>query len=362
MKQREIDALFITGEENFQYFTGVSGTICLHYSTTRPAAVVVPVEGNPIAIVGTASEVAVRSAVKDVRTYNSTTGVPVKLYVKALKEAGLANRRVGVEEGLETRIGQPLSELLALFKALPDVSFVDAASLIWDLRVTKSSEELDLMKRAAAITAKARQKTFDECSAGDTQREIARMFGEQMLRDGADRIAFVHVATKEPVNLTQFHSERPIRKGDLVYIDGGAYVRTHCIDYPRLGTVGTPTRKQIASHQAIRKACGKMSEVLRPGIECRRVWKVGHDAIKEAGFATFDVGRLGHGQGMLATEPPSFSAEDTTVLRPGMVLGVEPFSMLGDTPIIWEDVYCVTEDGSEKLTQENADLRVIGRR
>jgi len=359
MKLRKLDAMFVTGEENFQYLTGVSGTICLHYSTTRPAAVVVPSEGDPIAIVGTASEKPVKSAVKDVRTYNSTTGVPVDLYSKALRDAGLSNKRVGVEEGLETRIGQPLGELLALFNALPGVSFIDIAPLIWELRMTKSSEELDLMRCAAVVTAKARQKTFDQCSAGDTQREIARRFGELMLRYGADRVAFVHVATREPVNLTQFHSEKPIRKGDMVYVDGGAYVRTHCIDYPRLGTVGKSSGKQITNHEAIRRACARMAEVARPGVACRKVWKVGHQAIKDAGFTSFDVGRLGHGQGMLATEPPSISAEDETILKPGMVLGVEPFSMLGDTPIIWEDVYAVTEDGPERLTLETAELRVI---
>jgi len=359
MKRQNIDAMFMTGEENFQYFTGVSGTICLHYSTTRPAAVVVPSEGDPIAIVGTASENPVKSAVKDVRTYNSTTGVPVKLYAKVLKDAGLSNKRVGLEEGLETRIGQPLNELFALLRTLSDVSFVDAAPLIWELRTTKSREELELMRRAATITAKARQKTFDRCRAGDTQRDIARRFGELMLHYGADRVAFVHVATREPVNLTQFHSERPIRKGEMVYIDGGAYLRTHCIDYPRLGTVGKPSAKQVSNHEAIRNACARMAEVVRPGIACREIWKVGHKAIKDAGFASFDVGRLGHGQGMLATEPPSISSEDETILKPGMVLGVEPFSMLGDTPIIWEDVYAVAEGGSERLTLEAADLRVI---
>jgi Xaa-Pro dipeptidase len=359
MKRQKLDAMFLTGEEDFQYFTGVSGTICLHYSTTRPAAVIVPSEGDPIAIVGTASETPVKSAVKDVRTYNTTTGVPLEIYTKALKDVGLANKRVGLEEGLEMRIGQPLGEVLGLMRALSGIKFVDVAPLIWEMRMTKSREELELMKSAAKVTARARQKTFDECRVGDTQREIAGMFSKFMLRYGADRVAFVHVATNEPVNLTQFHSERPIRKGDMLYIDGGAYVRTHCIDYPRLGTVGKASDKQVRNHKAIRKACSRMAEAVRPNATCRDVWSVGNKAIKDAGFVSFDVGRYGHGQGMLATEPPSISAGDRTLLKPGMVLGVEPFSSLGDTPIIWEDVYVVTHEGSERLTFETSELRVV---
>jgi Xaa-Pro aminopeptidase len=359
VRKHDLDAILISGEENFQYFIGVSGTICLHYSTTRPAVVVVPAEGAPIAIVGTATESVVKSAVKDVRTYNTTTGVPPELYVDALKDAGLSRRRVGLEEGLEMRIGQPLGDLLTLFRMLPEVSFVDVASLIWELRMAKSKEELELMKKAAVITGKARQKMFDGCHEGMTYREIARLFGELMLHYGADRVAFVHVGTEEPLNLTQFHPDTPITKGEMLYVDGGAYVRSHTIDYPRMGTVGKPSDKQVRNHEAIRRVCKKMVEAVKPGNTCREVWKVGHDAIKDAGFATLDVGRLGHGQGMLSTEPPSVSSGDKTVLKPGMVIGVEPFSTLGNVPLIWEDVYAVTEDEHERLTFESDELRVI---
>ena len=52
MEARELDALLITGEENFQYFTGSTGTLGLHYSCTRPAVLVFPRTGTPIAVVG----------------------------------------------------------------------------------------------------------------------------------------------------------------------------------------------------------------------------------------------------------------------------------------------------------------------
>jgi Xaa-Pro dipeptidase len=248
---------------------------------------------------------------------------------------------------------------LDLFRALPDVKFVDAAPLLWELRMKKSGEEIALMREAAKITAKARQKTFDLIHAGDTQREIARTFGQMMLRYGADRVAFVHVGTREPVNLTQFHSDKPVARGEMLYLDGGAYLRSHTIDYPRLATIGAASKKQVASHEAIRRVCREMVEVVKPGTNCSEIWRVGHRAIREAGFATFDVGRTGHGQGMLSTEPPSISSDDKTVLVPGMVLGIEPFTMQGDVPIIWEDVYAVTDDGADRLTLESEELREI---
>ncbi len=50
MKQERMDSIMLSGEENFQYFSGVSGTICLYHSITRPAVLIIPVKGEPIAL------------------------------------------------------------------------------------------------------------------------------------------------------------------------------------------------------------------------------------------------------------------------------------------------------------------------
>ena len=52
MAEQELDALLVTGEENFQYFTGSTGTLGYHYSCTRPAVLVFPREGEPAAVAG----------------------------------------------------------------------------------------------------------------------------------------------------------------------------------------------------------------------------------------------------------------------------------------------------------------------
>ena len=52
MAEQGLDALLVSGEENFQYFTGSTGTLALHYSCTRPAVLVLPREGEPAAVAG----------------------------------------------------------------------------------------------------------------------------------------------------------------------------------------------------------------------------------------------------------------------------------------------------------------------
>ena len=70
------------------------------------------------------------------------------------------------------------------------------------------------------------------------------------------------------------------------------------------------------------------------------------------------MGRVGHGQGMLVTEPPSLSADDDTILEPGFVVSTEP-SIATNGFYIIEDVHAITEDGKMTLTNETRDLREL---
>ena len=68
---------------------------------------------------------------------------------------------------------------------------------------------------------------------------------------------------------------------------------------------------------------------------------------------------MGHGQGMLITEPPSIAPADDTVLAEGMVISTEPGVRSGDVQFLWEDVHVITSDGHEQLTFETSELREI---
>jgi len=74
--------------------------------------------------------------------------------------------------------------------------------------------------------------------------------------------------------------------------------------------------------------------------------------MRDDGFEAGNVGRLGHGLGMQLTEWPSHTADDDTVLAPGMVLTIEPG--LGIAPgrtMVHEEDIVVREHGAELLTR-----------
>jgi len=361
LKKNQIDCLFLTGDENFHYFTGGAGMTHMR-SNTRPNIVVVPAEGEPAVITGAfcAYIIELAGAIKDIRSYASVFGVPNDLLVEVFREKDLENKRVGVELGLEQRLNMPLKDYWSLTKSLPDAEFLDASKIIWDLRMVKSAEELALIRQACEITGRARQKTFRDVEVGMTEREIMRLFSRRILDEGGDRVSFIHVASGTPANETYIYLDRPLKNGNILYLDGGTYVHTYTCDYARLAVAGKPTAEQQRTHKAIRKANRRMAEALKPGLTCADIFRVGVRSLKDEGLVGMlsEVsGRMGHGQGILITEPPSITATDQTVLESGMVISTEPGAPeTASGEFIWEDVHVLTEDGSEQLTAENEEL------
>lgn len=365
MAERKIDVLLITGEENFQYFAGTSASIALHHSLTRPSVLILPLEKDPIIVTQSKIYILMSTYIDDIVEYFDVLSFPHQVVVEVLKGLGMKHNRVGAELGQEQRMGIPVGAYLSLVDALPEVAFVNAADVVIRLRMVKSAEELAYIRKAAEITGRARQRMFDrEIVSGMTERDVVRTMRRLILEEGGDRTSFVHLQLDLPGSKNQFPYERPLRKGTVLAVDAGAYVRMYTVDYPRMAVLGKATEAQKRAHRAVREINRLMADALRPGVKCSDMHRLAVTAIEKAG-ATVDrpeklVGsRFGHGQGMLITEPPSINPRDETVLEPGMVLSTEPGIRLDGVYFLWEDVHVITEGGHEQLTLETDELREL---
>jgi len=205
MDQAGLDTLLVCNEENFQYFTGTSSTLGLHYSVTRPAVLMLPITGDPIAVVGEllVDSFKMTSYVEQVKGYQDVLRFPYELVVDALRELG--SQRIGVELGQEQRLGMPVGDYLSIVETLPDMTFVDAAPQFIKLRMVKTPEEVAYMRQAADITGRARQRMFDEIRPGMTERDVARTLRRLILEEGGDRTSFIHLISGFPAAHSQHH-------------------------------------------------------------------------------------------------------------------------------------------------------------
>ena len=266
MDRRGMDALFVTGEENFQYFAGTAASAALHASLTRPSVFILPLEGEPIVVTQGQDNLALGSYVTDVRGYSNLFEFPQAVVIQALRDAGAAAGFVGAELGLEQRMGMPPGAFQDLTSALPDVAFVDAAEVIVKLRMVKSSEEIAYIRQAGEVTARARQRLFGMLRPGMTERETARLLRRLILEEGGDGTSFVMLLLGIPGSRNPFGYDRPLEAGQVVGVDTGARVGMYTIDYTRWGVLGTATD---ALRTDVRRAAGgepKMAAGPGPGV------------------------------------------------------------------------------------------------
>jgi len=361
----KLDALFISGEENYTYFTGAK-SLTPWQSFTRPVLTLIPLEDEPVIITHTVllEDTQKTSNTRDVRAYSSETvplgTAPVDLLVEIFKERRLSEGVVGAELGYEQRLGLPYDDFIKLKNRLSNVRFVDASPLLWRLRITKSPQEVSCIRRACTITGTARQRCFSEVKAGMTEREVANLFFRHMLEEGAERPGFAHIVSGNLSESTLRPTDKPLKKGETVYLDGGCYVHDYTCDFCRIATVGEPSSTQTKLHRILCGINSEMMELFVPGTKTSEIARVCRKELGKRGFQIESSGRVGHGQGMLITEPPSISELDETILEPGMVVSSEPHLTIRDGFFTWEDVIAIVEDGYEILTEnETSDLITI---
>lgn len=364
MAREGVDLLFITGDRNYNYFSGHRPVMTLEGTVARPNYFLLSREGTAHLmvhkfVVGDASST---TWIENISTYTDIREAPIQDLVKIVRSMKSKGKRIGVELGQEQRIGMPLSEFTRLTEELADYEFIDVAPLLWELRIIKSRREIECIRQAMDITARGYIEGFEKVSKGMTEKEVARELTKVMIERGAEY--FWIMITSGPANYTRISgkpTDRQIQDGDMVWVDMGAMVNDYWADYSRAGVVGGPTTNQVKYQKIIIDTTAKGIAAVRSGVKGSHIVDVCEEALRSNGVEiTFSAGRIGHGIGMLFTEPPSLARWDPVVLQENMVVSVEPGLVREDGIYHVEENILVTEKGSEILSCAPRELWVLG--
>ena len=130
MAERGIDALLISGEENFKYFAGTSSTIASHYSLARPQLFILPCEGDPIIYTQYVDTIELSTYVPEIRRLHVGAPVPARPDPGRAQGGGRGPRPDRRGAGAGAADGHARRRLPGSRRALPDGEFVDAADII----------------------------------------------------------------------------------------------------------------------------------------------------------------------------------------------------------------------------------------
>jgi Xaa-Pro aminopeptidase len=358
LDRRGLDALLLTWHTNLAYYTGyrpVAATSML----TRPSAALLSRAADPVLWVHTFLEADARASAwfHGVRTYGRLDGLPADEVAAEVRAQGL--RRIGVELGVEQRLGMPASDFAAIRERLSRVEWADAGPLMWAQRARKSAAELDCLRRAAHATARAYEAVLPTLAAGMTEREVGRLLQRAMLDAGADQIGFVMITSGRGnyARISGLPTDRRLGRGDMVWTDMGARVNGYWADFSRAAVIGAPTDEQQRMQELVIAATARGVERAGPGVAVGEIVRACEDEMRRRGEKiTFAAGRVGHGLGLNLTEWPHVAMYDNTVLEPGMAITVEPGIVEPYGTFHVEDNLIITEMGAEVISTARREL------
>lgn len=341
--QREgLDALLVTHLPNVRYLTGFSGTAAL-LVVTPDATVLI----SDFRYQVQAAEEVDGTAIVEIDQRN----------VWARLARVLEGRRIGtlgIEAGV---LAVRDAERLAV---LPWLAVVPTSDLVERLRAVKAPEEVDAIRRAAALARDALADVLPRVRPGDREQDIAADLEAALRKRGSEWHPFPTTVASGPRSALPHarSSERRVEAGEFLLIDFGAIVDGYCADLTRTVVVGARAdARQREVYAAVRDAQRFAIERLRAGMPGRDGDALARELIDARGFGDAFGHGLGHGLGLEVHEAPRLSPLADAPLPAHAVVTVEPGIYLpGWGGVRLEDDIYLGPNGPEYLSDGLTEL------
>ena len=232
---------------------------------------------------------------------------------------------------------------------------------IGGLRQIKSAEETEYIKKSQEITDKAFAHILNFIKPGVSEREIALELEFFMRKSGSEGVAFDTIAVLGK-NSSLPHgvpSEKPLEAGDFLTMDFGAVYNGYCSDMTRTVAIGFVTDEQQKVYDTVLKAQLSALREIAPNKVCKEIDKIARDIINKDYDGCFGHG-LGHSVGLEIHENPALNTRDETLLKPGIIMTVEPGIYIPDKfGVRIEDMVLITDTSYENITKSPKELIII---
>lgn len=287
---------------------------------------------------------------------------PVELVRKILDDFNLPEKpRIAISDHTSGETVVHLQQIL------PEVRFTSATTILQQLRVVKSEEEITMMRRAGEITEAAFADVLAQLKHGMTELDLISEVDYQMRRHGSLGPSFTTSLYNSGPNHPLLFGQRlqtwprVLTPPVSILFDFGAVLDGFCYDYGRTVSFGEPPEEFRRVHRLVMESQAAGIAALKAGqATTSQVDAAARQVIEAAGYGEAFRHRLGHGIGMDVHEPPFLTKGDETLLREGMLFTIEPsITQFNSFSARVEDVVVARPGGGEPLTRGYSDLIVI---
>ena len=328
VRERKLDAAIVYNQANVRSLTGID--------CDNAALVVEFAKGGKV----------------DVRFYTDFRYVPMvhrvapQLKVVDLKRFRVSGKKLGYEPTMSH------ARFLKLQKKYPKAEFVDIDDAIKALRSVKTAEEIEKLRAAEALNSEIWAEAQAQFKPGMTELQMARIIRHLMIEKGEGE-AFETIVCVG-ANAAECHHvpDGTVWDGKApVLVDMGVKLDGYCSDMTRNIVPERPSKLYREIYSLVLKANMSAIAEARPGLTCGKLDRVARKIIEDAGYGKCFGHSLGHSVGLEIHEAPGVRKGDKTVLKPGMLVTIEPGVYLEDNlGVRIEDLVLITEDGCEVLS------------
>lgn len=353
MRDAKVDALLVSGTQDWmngyiRWFTGLPANNGYPRSVIFPAdGLMTLVEQGPFNGVAKldGQETASRGIGKKVFTPSFpgavvyTGSYDAELLARELREAGC--RTVG----LVCPVGMYHGIVGGVKERLKDVTFADASDMVDLIKAVKSPEELEMIRRTAAMQDEVMRKVQQHIRPGMKEFEVAAFAQYIGQLNGSEQGIFL--CSSAPVGkaarfLPRAQQARTIQKGEVFTLlvenngPGGMFT-----ELSRTFVLGKAPQELVESLDMILEAQQNTLKHLKPGTSCKDVFEAHNAYMKGRGLP--EEKRLHcHGQGYDMVERPLIRHDEPMAILENMNIVVHPGIM------------------NERLFMTNTDNYIIG--
>ena len=366
LAKQELDALLTFGNEAEPAFVRY---LCDYWPAFETAGVLVPVEGDPLLLIGPESLAYAESRskideIRQVLEYRESSepeypGKALDTFASVFDEVsgGKGIKRLGI-------VGYPVTSVPVyegVRKAMAGGEVVRADDILVEMRQVKSENELVLLREAFRISEGALEAVLNNIRPGMAEVQVVGVAQEALYRLGAEYEGhpLYVLSGRNSANAIGRPTHKKLEEGEIIQLNIGARVGGYSSSVGRpivLGRMSDEIRKCL---QMGLDAANKTMEIMMAGVPARDVATTVQDYITGRGYGDYILYGPCHGLGLMECEHPWIETNSEYVLQENFTFQVDSFLHTQEYGARWEDGVRVTEDGVEEFSSYRRELIVV---
>ncbi|MGH3006038.1 MAG: M24 family metallopeptidase [Gaiellaceae bacterium] len=370
MAEDDLDALVVRAPDNVLYLSN-------YWCMKGYDLVVFPREGEPtlVAVEPQRADAERTAWTSDIRLFagydegdpRPPTARALELAQEVVREGGY--ERVALELSLGTQaadrmVGEPTTYTHAFFHAFGGLA--DATPLLSRVRALKTAQEVERMRLANELAARAMEHVRDRLRPGMKESEAGALWegfvhGEGTGYEGKVELArgFALVWSGPGIRTFTATGARPVQEHEPTLFEIWVCVDGYWCDHTKNVCPGALTAAYEELLDELLGVYRAAIDHVRPGASLAELDRLIRAGIAEAGYPGQPSHPVAHGVGARAHEPPYAHQAGDGTIEEGMVLAIEPGAYWeGGGGLRLEDNFLVTADGAEQLSSYPDDFRV----